>query len=202
MTKLRFNYGCMASGKSMELIKVVTNYNKTGRDCLVLVPTVDTRSGGQVKSRLGESLSATSFTPDDNLEELVYDAILRQTSTTVRDYGLACVVVDEAQFLTEAQVKQLAQVVDTYHLPVIAFGLLRTFQNTLFEGSKALAEYADELNEIKTVCAYCNHKACMNMLIDRAGNRVADGDTYHIGDADFVPVCRKHYNSTPIAVLF
>jgi len=187
MAKLRFIYGTMMSGKSMDLIKVYTNYKKTGRDCMILSPATDTRSGtAVVKSRLGEGVDAISIDSSTDLFALVHENSLDASTAP------ACVLVDEAQFITPEQVEELTHVVDMLHIPVICYGLKNTFKNTLFEGSEALIEMADELSEIKTVCQFCNKKATMNLL-SKNGTPVFEGDDVFIGDLEFAPVCREHY---------
>lgn len=187
MAKLKFMFGTMLSGKSMDLIKVYTNYKKTGRDCVILTPTTDTRSGvATIKSRLGDGLDAIPVDKDTD----IYELIVRNSTTP--ELEPACVLVDEAQFLTKEQVFELTHVVDFLHIPVIAYGLKNTFKNTLFEGSEALLLMADEIQEIKTVCQFCNHKATMNLLC-KDGVPVFEGDDVFIGDLEFSPVCRAHY---------
>ena len=187
MAKLKYIYGAMMSGKSMDLIKVYTNYKKTGRDCIILTPTTDTRSGSTIiKSRLGDGLDAIPVDKDTDIYELI------GRNSTNPELEPACVLVDEAQFLTKEQVFELTHVVDFLHIPVIAYGLKNTFKNTLFEGSEALLLMADEIQEIKTVCQFCNHKATMNLLC-KDGVPVFEGDDVFIGDLEFSPVCREHY---------
>lgn len=187
MAKLKFVHGAMMSGKSMDLIKVYTNYKKTGRDCIILTPTTDTRSGSTIiKSRLGDGLDAIPVDKDTDIYELI------GRNSTNPGLEPACVLVDEAQFLTKEQVLELTHVVDFFNIPVIAYGLKNTFKNTLFEGSEALLLMADEIQEIKTVCQYCNHKATMNLLC-KDGVPVFEGDDVFIGDLEFSPVCREHY---------
>lgn len=194
MAKLYYEHGVMLSGKSMDLLKVYTNYVKTGRNCLIMSPTTDTRSGkAQVKSRLGEAVEATPFSPDDDLFTML--AMAKK-----HDPKLACVLIDEAQFMTAHQVDQLAMVVDELGLPVMCYGLKNTFKNTLFEGSQELLIMADEIKEIKTVCQYCNKKATMNLL-RRNGQAVFSGDDVFIGDLEFSPVCREHYERIKNATL-
>lgn len=185
--KLKFVHGCMMSGKSMDLIKVYTNYKKTGRDCIILTPDTDTRGGtATVKSRLGDGLEAIPVSPKEDL----YDLVARNSINPVLEP--ACVLVDEAQFLTRQQVIDLTHIVDMLHIPVIAYGLKNTFKNTLFEGSEALILLADEITEVKTVCQYCNKKATMNLLC-KNGKPVFSGDDVFIGNLEFSPVCREHY---------
>jgi len=187
MAKLKYVHGTMLAGKSMELLKVYTNYVKTGRDCIVLAPETDTRSGeAKVKSRLGEGIDAIPVGKDTDIFQLVSE------NSAHPDSEPACVLVDEAQFLTREQVMDLTHVVDMLHIPVMAFGLKNTFKNTLFEGSEALIEQADEIDETKTVCEFCNKKATMNLLC-KNGKPVFEGDDIFVGDLEYSPVCREHY---------
>ena len=203
MAKLKFVHGVMKSGKSMDLIKVYTNYQKTGRNVLVLSPSTDTRDNvgheAHITSRLGEDIPAKRIKVAGNRSDKL-DMVVAFERGVMLDIShhpendISCVLVDEAQFLAEEQVKQLANVVDKENIPVICYGLKNTFKNTLFEGSRALLEYADEIVEVKTVCQFCNKKATMNLL-ERDGKPVFDGDDVFIGDLEFYPVCRKHYNA-------
>ena len=110
-----------------------------------------------------------------------------------------CVLVDEAQFLTESQVEQLGRIVDELNIPVLAFGIRTDFQGKLFEGSKFLLAWADNLKEIKTVC-HCGRKATMVLRVDDEGNIMADGSQIEIGGEErYVSVCRKHFKEKKIA---
>ena len=177
MAKLYFRYGAMGSSKTANAIMVQYNYQERGQKALILKPRLDTRDGARiVGSRCG--LSA----PCAYIEEL--DQI------NVRDY--ACLIVDEAQFLTKAQVEQLVHIVDHDNVPVVAYGLRADFKGNFFEGSKWLMAWADTIEEVKTIC-WCGKKAtCNARVIDgkvaREGEQIVLG-----GDESYVSLCRKHW---------
>lgn len=197
MAQYYFKYGSMNSGKSIEILKIKHNYEERDRGTILMTSSLDNRYGeNKVASRLGISQEAIAIHPEDSILEL-----LRPHSVFKKDpFGLGnkvnnvyCILIDEAQFLTENQVKEFAYIVDEHDIPVMAFGLKNDFQNKLFEGSQALLTYADKIEEIKTICHYCHHKAIMNLrMID--DNPVYDGEQVQIGgNESYVPVCRKHY---------
>lgn len=189
MAQLYFNYGPMNSGKSQNLINTVYNYRNQSVDgkskkCLVFTTPQDTRSGlHEIKSRTGASVMA----------EYINDGVYSVVKNEANKEKVYAVVVDEAQFLSHYQVQELTRIVDELNIPVICFGLKTTFQNKLFEGSEALLEYADKLNETKTICFQCSvNKATMNIRLDGDGKPVAEGATVVAGD-NYIPVCRKCY---------
>lgn len=190
MAQLYYRYGSMGSGKSIDILKVKHNYEETGKKVALLTSALDTRSGvGVVSSRIGLSSPAIPIKEGDN--------ILKEISKWMGTTNLIidCVLVDEAQFLTTDHVRQLADIVDLTGTPVICYGLKNDFQNRLFEGTVALLIYADKIEEIKTICAYCDRKATMNLRLDN-GNPVYNGAQVQIGgDESYVPVCRRHYNN-------
>lgn len=191
MAQLFFRYGAMASGKSIEIMKVAHNYEIQGRHVLLLTNSLDTRSGtGEIASRIGMQRSATAINDQDNLFELVE-----------KNEDIAVVLIDEAQFMTADQVLQLTHVVDDLHIPVMAFGLKNDAFNKLFPGSEALLIYADKIEEMKTLCSFCEHKAIMNLrLVD--GQPVYEGAQVQIGgDESYLPVCRDHYNHPDLKAL-
>lgn len=189
MAKFYFNYGTMNSGKSQNLINTVYNYRNQSTDgkpkkCLVYTTPQDTRSGKHmIKARNGACLIANYINKD------IFGTIKKENSVE----QVYAVVVDEAQFLTKFEVEELSRVVDKLNIPVICFGLRTDFQNNLFEGTKALFEYADKLTEIKTICFKCStNKATMNIRLNKLGEPVADGSQVEAGD-NYIPVCRKCY---------
>lgn len=185
MAQLYFTYGTMSSGKSIEVLKVVYNYEEQGKRALLFTPSIDTRTGvGRVTSRVkGMSRDAIVIDPDSNIYRMVQDENIEEAAM--------CVVIDESQFLTREQVEQCSRVVDELNIPVMAFGLKNDYENNLFEGSQALVEIADKLKEIKTICWYCNKKATMNLRTNKnMTEQIAIG-----GNSDYKPVCRKHYRS-------
>ncbi|OCT11180.1 thymidine kinase [Paenibacillus pectinilyticus] len=182
MAKLYFRYGTMNSGKSIEVLRVAHNYEEQGKKVLLLTPVVDDRFGvGQVASRIGMQKGATVV--DEHLDMVALASTERPN----------CILVDEAQFLSTVQVAQLIEVVDELDIPVIAYGLRADFMGQLFEGSNALLAVADTIEEIKTVCWYCNKKAIMNMRC-KDGIPIFHGEQIQIGgNESYVPVCRKCY---------
>lgn len=186
MAKLYFYYSAMNAGKSTVLLQASYNYRERGMNTLVLTPEVDTRSAeGIVSSRIGLEADALSFSHLDNLLEIARRAH--------EEKPLHCVLVDEAQFLTKRQVRQLSDVADRLDVPVLTYGLRTDFQGNLFEGSMHLLAWADNLSEIKTIC-HCGRKATMVLRLDDQGNPVHDGDQVKIGGNErYTSVCRKHF---------
>ncbi|MEM6468373.1 MAG: thymidine kinase [Planctomycetota bacterium] len=186
MAKLYFYYSTMNAGKSTILLQNSYNYRERGMRSLILLPEIDTRDGsGQVTSRIGLASPATTFTTADQLFTMVEEIHRKQT--------LHCVLVDESQFLTKQQVRQLSDVCDQLDVPVMAYGLRTDFQGNLFTGSEALLAWADTLTEIKTIC-HCGRKATMVLRIDSEGRPVKDGRQIQIGGNErYVPVCRLHF---------
>jgi thymidine kinase len=184
MSKLHFRFGAMESAKSAHLLLIEHNYMSKGGRCLLLTAAVDTRYGeGLIASRVGLSKPARTFTPETNLFDVVY-----AYRESVSDEELGAVLIDEAQFLKGEQVQDLHRAVHTLNVPVICFGLRTDFQGNPFEGSAMLLSLAEDLEELKNVCA-CKSKATMNMRVDAQGNRVRSGPQVLIGDATYRPVC-------------
>jgi thymidine kinase len=176
----------MNAGKSIELIKVAYNYEERGKNVLVLVPSIDDRYGkGVVSSRIGVSREATMVNEDTNLLKLFMEENEKK--------AIDCVLVDECQFLLKHHVQELVEIVDSYDVPVLAYGLKNDFRNELFEGSYYMLVYADKIEEIKTIC-WCGRKATMvARIVD--GKFVKTGEQIVIGGNDmYVSLCRKHYN--------
>ncbi|WP_295729765.1 thymidine kinase [uncultured Limosilactobacillus sp.] len=186
MAQLFFKYGAMNSGKSIDILKVAHNYEEQGKPVELLTSGVDTRAGrGVIASRIGLKRQVTPVMKDTDLVALVKEKLTRQK--------IYCVLIDEAQFLTKQHVLQLTKIVDDLNIPVMAFGLKNDFRNELFEGSKYLLIYADKIEEMKTICWFCPHKATMNLRI-HDGKPVYEGDQVQIGgNESYYPVCRKHY---------
>ena len=186
MAKLYFYYSSMNAGKSTILLQSSYNYRERGMNTLILSPEIDKRFGeGRVASRIGIAADSVSFSTADNLLH-VFEEHHRATP-------LHCVLVDEAQFLTRLQVRQLSDVCDHRNVPVLAYGLRTDFQGKLFEGSEALLAWADSLVEIKTIC-HCGRKATMVLRIDAKGHTIKDGSQVQIGGNDrYVSVCRRHF---------
>lgn len=192
MSQLFFRYGAMSSGKTIEILKVAHNYEAQGRKIALMTSGLDNRSGvGTVASRIGLHRKAIPITADMNL----YTYIEKMNSHDLADGKgkLACVLIDEAQFLKRHHVLECAKIVDEFNIPVMAFGLKNDFQNHLFEGSENLLIYADKIDEMKTICHYCGHKATMNLRVND-GKPVYEGEQVQIGgDESYYPVCRFHY---------
>ena len=186
MAQLYYRYSTMNAGKSIEVIKVAYNYEERGKRVLALVPGIDDRYGqGRITSRVGLSREANIVNEDKNILEL----FMRENSREHID----CVVVDECQFLKRHHVEELVEIVDSFNIPVLAYGLKNDFRNELFEGSYYMLVYADKIEEIKTIC-WCGRKATMvARVID--GRVVKSGEQIMVGGNDmYVSLCRKHYN--------
>ncbi len=188
MARLTFRYSTMNAGKSIEVLKIAHNYEEQGKTALLFTPKIDNRYGvGKITSRIGISKEAIIVKEDT---DIFYEVSIRRLVLK----KISCVLIDEAQFLSEEHVYQLTKVVDDFEIPVIAYGLKNTFNNELFVGTKALLIYADRIEEVKTVCWYCDRKATMNMRIDKKGNAITKGETIKIGgNESYLPVCRKCY---------
>ena len=186
MAKLYFYYSAMNAGKTTTLLQSSHNYAERGMSTLVLKPKIDDREGqSRIRSRIGLEADAIIFGQTEDLFRLV-QAHLGQTV-------LACILVDEAQFLSHDQVTQLAEVVDQLNIPVLTYGLRTDFRGELFEGSKILLALADELKEIKTVC-HCGQKATMTVRLDAQGNPLHAGAQIQIGGNEaYVSMCRRHF---------
>lgn len=194
MAQLIYRYGAMSSGKSIEILKVQHNYKEQGKDVLLMTSSIDTRSGvGKVSSRIGISSEAHIINPEDDLTDTIRDYLQENYWRYQYDEGLYCILIDEAQFLSREQVKQLADVVDFYDIPVICYGLKNDFRNELFDGSEALLVYSDKIEEIKTICWYCNRKSTMNGRFVN-GVLVTQGEQIMIGDEEYKPLCRACFN--------
>lgn len=178
----------MNAGKSTTLLQSSYNYQERGMETLILLPEIDTRFGrGKVSSRIGIEAEATTFTTADNLQNVV--------KKVMEQRPLHCVLVDEAQFLTKQQVKQLSNVADEIEVPVLAYGLRVDFQGNLFEGSQQLLAWADTMTEIKTIC-HCGRKATMVLRLDAKGRVIKDGRQVEIGGNErYTAVCRKHFKA-------
>lgn len=179
MAKLYFRYGAMGSSKTANAIMVKYNYNERRQKVLMVKPQLDTRDGERlVQSRCGLKSECVL------MEEL--------PGVNVREYD--CVIVDEAQFLTKAQVALLVRIVDEWNVPVIAYGLRTDFQGNLFEGSQWLLAWADTIEEVKTIC-WCGKKAICNARVVN-GRVVKEGDQILLGgSSQYVSLCRKHWAS-------
>lgn len=186
MAKLYFHYATMNAGKSTLLLQAAYNYRERGMNTLLYTAQFDDRAGsGNIGSRIGLKTEARTFNGDTNLFSEIKEHQLHENTH--------CVFVDEAQFLTEEQVWQLARSADRLGVPVMCYGLRTDFQGKLFPGSQALLAIADELREVRTICR-CGRRATMVVRLDGNGNVVKDGDQIAIGGNDkYVSLCRRHF---------
>lgn len=184
MAKLYFYYASMNAGKSTVLLQAAFNYRERGQSVMLFTAGIDDRAGaGIIASRIGLREPAAVFRPETDLFAAIAAA----------DPPPACVMVDEAQFLTRDQVWQLAAVADDRRVPVLCYGLRTDFLGNLFPGSQWLLAIADVLTELKAVCG-CGAKATMNLRIDGAGRPVDAGQQTQIGGNDqYVALCRRHF---------
>jgi thymidine kinase len=187
MAKLYFYYSAMNAGKTTTLLQSAYNYHERGMRTVILTPALDNRYGdGVVASRIGLKANGRRFRTDENLLALVEADIAERGP-------LHCVFIDEAQFLTEAQVWQASDVVDKLNIPVLAYGLRTDFRGELFEGSRYLLAWADNLEEIKTIC-HTGRKATMVVRVDERGRAVTEGPQVEIGGNDrYVSVSRAEF---------
>ena len=186
MAKLYFHYATMNAGKSTLLLQAAHNYRERGMQTCLLTAAMDTRAGpARIGSRIGIAQQAQTFAQDEDLFRRLHARLAKEQ--------LACVFIDEAQFLGETQVWQLARAVDDLNLPVMCYGLRVDFRGRLFPGSAALLALADEMREIRTIC-HCGKKATMVARLDEAGKVVTDGDQVQIGgNESYVSLCRRHW---------
>ena len=186
MPKLYFNYSTMNAGKSTVLLQASHNYRENGMKTYLLTARFDDRAGeGRIASRIGIGSGADTFTPETDL--------FAKIAARQAEDELACVFVDEAQFLTKDQVWQLARAVDDLALPVMCYGLRVDFRGELFPGSAALLALADEMREVRTICR-CGKKATMVVRKNADGRAVLDGDQVQIGGNEtYVSLCRRHW---------
>ncbi|QEW21653.1 Thymidine kinase [Marinibacterium anthonyi] len=186
MAKLFFHYSTMNAGKSTVLLQASYNYREMGMRTFLLTAQIDARAGeGRIASRIGIASDAETFLPRDDLA-----ARIMQVQA---DGPINCVFVDEAQFLTPAQVWQLARVVDDLNVPVMCYGLRVDFQGQLFPGSATLLALADEMREVRTIC-HCGRKATMVVRKNGAGEVITEGAQVQIGgNESYVSLCRRHW---------
>ncbi len=186
MAKLYFYYSSMNAGKSTSLLQSAYNYKELGMNSFLLTAEIDDRYNvGKVTSRIGLEAGAHLFNQDHNLFELV--------SERNENEQIDCVLIDESHFLSKEHVKQLGKVVDNLDIPVLCYGIRTDFRGELFPGSQYLLAWADNLNELKTVC-HCGRKATMVVRLDADGKVVSDGDQVVIGGNDqYQSMCRRHF---------
>jgi thymidine kinase len=186
MAKLHFFYSTMNAGKSTSLLQSNHNYKENGLDTMIFLPNETSKlSKGQIVSRIGLKAKAIIANKDFNFINFIKDN---------KSENLSCILIDEAQFLTKEQVRQLGQVADRLNYPVMCYGIRTDFRGELFEGSSELLALADNLIELKTICSLCNRKATMVVRKDDSGKVVTEGSKVVVGGNDiYMPVCRKHY---------
>lgn len=188
MAQLYFYYSTMNAGKSTHLLQSSYNYRERGLETLLFTAHIDDRfAKGKVSSRLGIHADAHLF--DDNTN--VFNEVKQQ----LQEGKIACILIDEAQFLTKAQVKQLTDIVDELKIPVLAYGIRTDFLGETFGGSAALLAWADKLVELKTIC-HCGKKANFVMRCDQEGNAVKGGEQIEVGGNErYESLCRKHFKA-------
>ena len=186
MAKLYFNYSSMNAGKSTMLLQANHNYLERGLMPVIYTSHLENRfSENEIVSRIGLKHKSNIFTTKTN--------IYKDISKLSDKVSVDCLLIDEAQFLTKDQVKQLGIIVDKLDIPVMTFGIRTDFQGNLFEGSKYLLAWADNLKEIKTIC-HCGRKATMVLKINSSGKIILEGTQIDIGGQEkYVSVCRKHF---------
>lgn len=192
MAKLFFRYSSMGAGKSLDLLKTCYNYEEHGKKVLIFTSAKDDRYGqNKVKSRTGLEREAIGVNDEYNIYEYI-KALYDKPN---------CVLIDEVQFLKKHHIYQLADVVDEFDIPVIAYGLRTDFKLEVFEGSIYLLALADEIEELKTLCTCCEKKAILNIrysikegTVGRYKKIMTEGAQVQIGGNDsYMPLCRKCY---------
>ena len=184
VAQLFFRYGAMNSGKTIEILKVAHNYEEQDKQVIILTSGLDDRDEvGYVSSRIGMKRKALPVFSQTN----IYDEVVKHNADA------DCILIDEAQFLQKHHVLELTKIVDELGIPVMTFGLKNDFRNELFEGSKYLLLYADKIEEMKTICWFCQKKATMNLRVHN-NQPVYAGEQIQIGGYEaYYPVCRRHY---------
>ena len=188
MAKLYFHYSTMNAGKSTALLQASHNYREGGMQTYLLTAQFDNRAGqARIASRIGIGQDADTFSPDDDLFAKLKSRFAMEK--------VACVFFDEAQFLTKEQVWQLACSVDDLGVPIMCYGLRVDFRGDLFPGSAALLAWADEMREVRTICA-CGKKATMVVRNGPDGTPLRDGEQVLIGgNKTYLSLCRRHWRS-------
>ena len=178
----------MNAGKSTALLQASHNYRERGMQTLIMTSALDDRTSvGEIASRIGLRDDANLFSQDMDMLDFV--------SEQSRNRNIACVLIDEAQFLSEKQVWQLSKVVDELKIPVICYGLRTDFQAKMFPGSATLLAIADQIREIRTIC-WCGSKAIMVLRLDKDGIPIVEGEQVDIGGNDkYISLCRTHWRA-------
>lgn len=188
MAQLYFYYSSMNAGKSTHLLQSSYNYNECGLRTVLYTAKIDDRyAKGKVSSRLGIHANAELFDEQTNL--------LNEVKILQQEDNIACVLIDEAQFLSKTQVKQLTDIVDTFNIPVLAYGIRTDFLGQTFSGSAALLAWADKLVELKTIC-HCGRKANFVIRFDEQGKAAIGGEQVEVGGNErYQALCRKHFKA-------
>ena len=191
MAALHFIYSTMNAGKSTALLQASHGYRERGLETMVFTSSKDDRYGeSEVVSRVGLRSPAHTYSESDNILKMVHDENEK--------HELSCILIDEAQFLTKDQVKQLGKIVDELKITVMAFGIRTDFQGELFEGSKYLLAWADKLKELRAVC-HCGSKATMIVRVSEDGTIMRSGNQVEIGGNErYLSLCRKCFYSGAI----
>lgn len=186
MAKLYFHYSTMNAGKSTALLQASHNYREGGMQTYLITARLDNRAGqGRIASRIGIGEAADTFQPGEDL--------FAKIAARLEKGPVACVFIDEAQFLEKDQVWQLARVVDDLGVPVMCYGLRVDFQGNLFPGSAALLAWADEMREVRTIC-HCGKKATMVIRRGPDGRALREGEQVMVGGNEtYVSMCRRHW---------
>jgi len=186
MAKLHFFYSTMNAGKSTSLLQSNHNYLESNLKTLLFLPEeISKKSDSNIVSRIGLKAKAISINNVFKFYEYLEKA----------DYkSINCIFVDEAQFLTKLQVRDLSKIADELNIPVMCYGIRTDFQGELFDGSSELLAIADNLNELKTICSECDKKATMVVRLDENGKVILAGKKILVGGNDvYKTVCRKHF---------
>ena len=187
MAKLYFSYSAMNAGKSTLLLQASYNYQERGMETLLLISAIENRTRqGEITSRIGLNQSADIFTNDDDIYEFIRGRI--------EGKKIACIFIDEAQWMSGKQIWQLAKVVDELGIPIMCYGLRTDFQGKTFPGSAGLLAIADEIREVRTIC-WCGSKATMVVRLDGEGKPLEEGEQIFVGgNESYVSLCRKHWS--------
>ncbi len=188
MAKLFFKYGTVFSAKSLNLLATAHNYETQGKKVCLMMPSIDTRADGKIKTRAGHEKEAILIKEEDDIFQIY--------SKYVKEHGrIDCVLVDEVQMLQVHHIDELREIVEVFNTPVICYGLRVSYTLELFDASARLLALADKLEEIKTICWFCNSKATHNIrMVD--GEPVYEGNMIEIGGLEkFLPVCYSCYKN-------
>jgi thymidine kinase len=188
MGSLTFHYGSMNAGKSAQLLQSAHSHEERGLRVLLLKSIKDTRDGlGIIKSRMGFCRTCINFTETDSLVDILKE-------NTRKNGKYTAVMVDEAQFCTALQVRQMVEIADLEGIYVAAYGIRTDAFGNLFEGSQHLLGLADQLKELEMSRCFCGEKATMNVRCDQQANVVTSGCQIEVGGNDrYTAVCRKHW---------